>query len=57
MIKTRDRSHFIADAINEKLEAKKQELRDAYIAMNKNPGQIEAMKDWESTLTDGINEW
>lgn len=57
LVKTRERSHFVADAISEKLEAKKQELRDAYIAMNKDSGQIEAMKEWESTLSDGIDEW
>jgi hypothetical protein len=57
LVKTRERSHFVADAISEKLEAKKQELRDAYISMNKDPGQIEAMKEWENTLADGIDEW
>jgi len=57
LVKTRERSHFVADAISEKLEAKKQELRDAYIAMNKDHGQIEAMKEWENTLADGIDEW
>jgi metal-responsive CopG/Arc/MetJ family transcriptional regulator len=57
LVKARERSHFVADAISEKLEAKKQELRDAYIAMNKDPGQIEAMKEWENTVADGIDEW
>lgn len=57
LVKTRERSHFVADAITEKLETKKQELRDAYTAMNKDPGQIEAMKDWEGALADGIDEW
>lgn len=57
LVKTRERSHFVVEAITEKLEAKKQELRDAYIAMNKDEGQIEAMKDWESTLADGIDDW
>lgn len=57
LVKTRERSHFVADAINEKLETKKQELRDAYIAMNKDPGQTEALKEWENTLADGIDEW
>ncbi len=57
LVKPRERSHFVADAINEKLEAKKQDLRDAYIAMNKDPGQIEAMKEWENTVADGIDEW
>jgi hypothetical protein len=57
LVKTRERSHFVADAISEKLEARKQELRDDYIAMNKDPGQIEARKEWENTLADGIDEW
>lgn len=57
LVKTRERSHFVADAISEKLEAKKQELRAAYIAMNKDSGQVEARKEWESTLADGIDEW
>jgi len=57
LVKTRERSHFVADAIREKLETKKQKLRDAYTAMNKDPGQIEAMKEWKNTLADGIDEW
>jgi len=57
LVKTRERSHFVADAISEKLEAKKQELREAYISMNKDSGQIEAMKEWENTLADGIDDW
>lgn len=57
LVKTRERSHFVADAISEKLEKKKQELRDAYTSMNKDPGQIEAIKEWENTLADGIDEW
>lgn len=50
-------SLLITDAISEKLEKKKQELREAYIVMNKDPGQIEAMKEWENTLADGVDEW
>lgn len=57
LIKSRERSHFVADAISEKLEKKKQELRDAYISMNKDPGQIEAIGEWENTMADGVDEW
>jgi hypothetical protein len=57
LVKARERSHFVAEAISEKLEAKKKELREAYISMNKDSGQIEAMKEWENTLADGIDEW
>jgi len=39
------------------LEAKKEELRQAYLSANKDEGQLEAMDDWQSTLGDGLNEW
>ncbi len=56
MINKIQRTRFIADAISEKLEAKKRELHEAYVSMNQDPGQVEAMKDWENTLADGIND-
>lgn len=57
LVKPRERSHFVADAISEKLEAKKQELRKAYLEANKDPGQIKALNEWKDTLADGIDEW
>jgi hypothetical protein len=56
-IKRREMSRFVADAIRKELESKKAELREAYLSANQDEGQMEAMKDWESTLEDGLDEW
>ena len=45
-VKRREMSRFVADAIRKELEVKKQELRKAYLAANKDPGQLEAMDDY-----------
>lgn len=55
-VKRREMSHFVADAIRKELEFKKKELRNAYISANKDPGQIEANNEWQSTIADGLNE-
>lgn len=57
LVKRREMSRFVADAIRKELEAKKQELRNAYILASKDLGQIEAMDEWKNTLTDGMDEW
>jgi|EndMetStandDraft_5_1072996.scaffolds.fasta_scaffold3705548_1 metal-responsive CopG/Arc/MetJ family transcriptional regulator len=57
MVKRREMSRFVADAIRKELEAKKQELRNAYISANKDPGQIQAANEWQGTLEDGVNDW
>lgn len=56
-VKRREMSRFVSDAIKKELDAKKEELRQAYLLANEDEGQIEAMKDWEITLKDGSNEW
>ena len=56
LVKSREMSRFVADAIRKELEVKKQELRNAYISANKDLGQIEATKDWKGTLADGMDE-
>ena len=55
-IKTRERSRFVSQAIRKELELKKEELKNAYMAANKDEGQIEALEDWQSTLSDGLDE-
>ena len=57
LIKRREMSRFVADAIRIQLESKKQELRNAYIEANEDPGQIDATEDWRETLADGVDEW
>ena len=57
LVKRREMSRFVADAIRKELEAKKKELRDAYISANKDLGQIEATEEWQGTLADGVDEW
>jgi hypothetical protein len=58
-VKHREMSRFVSDAIRKELEAKKDELRKEYADMKNDPAQREVMKDWESTIGDGIdeNEW
>ena len=55
-VKHREMSGFVSEAIRKELEFKKAELRKSYKSANKDKGQIEAMKDWESTISDGIDE-
>jgi hypothetical protein len=56
-VKRREMSQFVSDAIRKELVSKKEELRQAYLAANKDQGQREAMVEWESTIGDGSNEW
>jgi len=53
-VKSRERSHFVAEAIRKEIEAKKEELRQEYLSASEDEGQIEAMKDWDGTLSDGL---
>ena len=56
-VKTRERSRFVSEAIRKELESRKKILRHAYLSANEDEGQIEASKDWQSTLGDGIDDW
>ena len=58
-VKHREMSQFVSDAIKKELEAKKNQLRQEYADMKTDPAQGEVMKDWESTIGDGVdeNEW
>ena len=56
-VRTRERSRFVAEAIKIKLQAKKEELRKAYLSANEDEGQLEAIEEWEDTLGDGSIEW
>ena len=56
-VKRREMSRFVSDAIRKELMSKKEELRNAYRAANEDPGQKEAMVDWQNTIDDGSDEW
>jgi hypothetical protein len=56
-VKRREMSQFVSDAIRKELASKKEELRKAYFEANKDQGQQEAMTEWESTVSDGSDEW
>jgi hypothetical protein len=56
-VKRREMSQFVSDAIRKELASRKEELRQAYLAANKDKGQLEAAVEWESTASDGSNEW
>ncbi|PJD97903.1 MAG: hypothetical protein CK425_01880 [Parachlamydia sp.] len=56
-VKRREMSRFVSDAIRKELEAKKEELRQAYLMANEDEGQAEATDDWQGTLADGADEW
>lgn len=57
LVKRREMSRFVTDAIRKELDTKKQELRNAYILANRDPGQIDATTEWQGTLADGVDEW
>ncbi|NGX54448.1 MAG: hypothetical protein KR126chlam2_00059 [Chlamydiae bacterium] len=56
-IKRREMSRFVSEAIKKELESKKEELKQAYIAMAKDKDQDKVAKEWEGTLADGLDEW
>jgi hypothetical protein len=56
-VKRREMSQFVSDAIRKELASKKEELRKAYFEANKDQGQRESMTEWESTISDGSDEW
>ena len=43
-----------ANVIRKELEDKKNQLRKEYANIKKDKGQLQAMKDWESTVGDGL---
>ncbi|HSW85998.1 MAG TPA: hypothetical protein VLG49_00700 [Rhabdochlamydiaceae bacterium] len=47
----------VDDAICKKLKCKKNELRQAYFAANKDEGQQKEMDEWENTIDDGSDMW
>ncbi|MBA3238590.1 MAG: hypothetical protein H0T62_09635 [Parachlamydiaceae bacterium] len=47
----------MADAIRRELEARKKDLRNAYISANEDLGQLEATTEWVGTLADGADVW
>jgi len=51
-VKRREMSRFVADAVKQKLEVKKNDLREAYLAANEDEGQQEVLQDWEVTLSE-----
>jgi hypothetical protein len=55
-VKRREMSRFVAEAIRKELEAKKEELRQAYLIANEDEGQLDAINEWQGTLGDGIDE-
>lgn len=55
-VKNREMSSFVSVAIRKELELKKKELRKSYREANKDKGQVEALHDWDSTASDGMNE-
>lgn len=57
LVKRREMSRFVADAIRKELDAKKDKLRNAYILANNDPGQTDATNEWQGTLADGADEW
>lgn len=56
-VKSRERSHFVSEAIRKELKAKKEKLRQAYLDANEDPGQVEATEEWQGTLGDAADEW
>jgi len=57
LVKNREMSRFVSDAIRKELNAKKQYLRKCYRQANRDEGQLEATNDWQTTLADGLDDW
>jgi hypothetical protein len=57
LIKKREMSQFVSEAIKKELLYKKNELKKHYLAADEDEGQIEEMSNWEGVLKDGINDW
>jgi hypothetical protein len=60
LVKRRNMSRFVADSLRKSLKELSNDLRDEYRMANKDEGQREAEKDWESTIPDGLgknNDW
>ncbi|NGX62102.1 MAG: hypothetical protein K940chlam9_01596 [Chlamydiae bacterium] len=55
-IKRREMSLFVSEAIRKELELRKNELKEAYIAMSEDEEQSAMLKEWEGTVADGIEE-
>lgn len=55
-VKRREMSRFVANAIRKELDAKKNNLRDAYKLASSDEGQNEA-DDWDVVLNDGSDGW
>ena len=56
-VKPGEMSLFVSDAIQKELQATKDQLRKEYAMGAEDEGQQEAMKDWEPTVGDGLDEW
>jgi hypothetical protein len=53
-------SHFVTESIRESLKKKSEQLAKEYAEANKDTGQRDTQKDWESTISDGLgvdNDW
>jgi metal-responsive CopG/Arc/MetJ family transcriptional regulator len=59
VIKSMERSAYVAELIRQGLNKKKEELRQEYVDMGKDKEQSEILKDWEATVGDNIDdeEW
>ena len=56
-VKRREMSQFVSDAIRKELVCKKMELKQAYLTLNEDEGQQEAMDEWKHTIQDGSDDW
>ena len=54
LVKRREMSRFVSDAILKGLEEKKRILRQAYLSANDDLGQLETQEDWNTTSLDGL---
>lgn len=56
-VKQREMSRFVTEALRKELLSRKMDLRKHYAEAAKDPGQLEAKDDWDSTAQDGLDEW
>ncbi len=56
MIDRRKLSHFVAQALEQALQEKKEALKEAYLQASKDPDRIQTIKEWKVLEEEGWNE-
>ena len=56
LVGKRNISRFVSESVRMRLDTLGDKLAKQYAEANEDEAQIEAMKDWECTIADGLGE-